>query len=167
MTRRHAVVAALAAALTLTACTPVDTAPAHLAAAATPTDGSWFDVAPYPREANGGVQTGAIVESVYDGDTLTVIRLARTDTDTVVAQRVKVRLAHIDAPEVRTSDADEKRRGHAARDRLRDLLPTGATVTMHDLGPDKYGRTLAQVDGPDGRNTAQVMLDEGHAIPYR
>jgi micrococcal nuclease len=107
----------------------------------------------------------AYVEKVVDGDTLTV----RVD-----GQRVKIRVLGIDCPE---SHANEKcaRDGRAGRRGCREQVPLGRqaarraaqllkhrTVTLE--GPTKtdlYGRTLAYVRLPDGRDFGAVMIAEG------
>lgn len=73
------------------------------------------DAAPdaaYPRVVDGAVVYTATVESWYDGDTVTLIRTARTGRDTWLVERVKGRVAHIDAPEVR---GDERPAGLEAK----------------------------------------------------
>ena len=71
-----------------------------------------------------------------------------------------VRVARIDAPELDTAA------GKVARDRARQLLPVGAEVVLLSHSLDKYGRALAEVTLPDGRDYADVMLAEGHAVDY-
>ena len=56
--------------------------------------------------------------------------------------------------------------GKVARDRARQLLPVGAEVVLLSHSLDKYGRALAEVTLPDGRDYADVMLAEGHAVDY-
>ena len=127
---------------------------------------SWLDLATYPVQADGAVRYAAVVDGdAHDGDTLTVIRLARTGPDTVTAERVHVRLAHIDTPELRGGTEQSRAAARVARDRLRSLAPAGASAVLYDLGPDKYGRTLAQVDVA-GVNVGETLLREGHAKPY-
>lgn len=169
MTARPAAV--ILAVLALTGCAaPPTTAPAPFAAAA-PTASvsaarSWMDAATYPVVVDKAVRYAAVVDGpAHDGDTLTVIRLTRAGRDSVTADRVTVRLAHIDAPEFRGGTPESKAAARAARDRLRVLAPPGAAAVMYDLGPDKYGRTIAQVDVA-GVNVGETLLREGHAKPY-
>lgn len=37
---------------------------------------------------------------------------------------------------------------------------------MYDLGTEKYGRTLVQIDNTDGVNVGAELLRGGHAVPY-
>lgn len=71
------------------------------------------------------------VISVGEGDTITV---------TEGANRIKVRLACIDAPETSQSPY-----GMASREALRKLLPIGADVTVRSKDTDRYGRTVGEV----------------------
>ena len=91
-----------------------------------------------------GWTTPARVVSVYDGDTLTV----------EVRRQFRVRLLDLWSPEIRTRDLAEKRRGLAARDHLRQLLPADAPVVLqvptHGDGADmaeawSMGRVLGHV----------------------
>lgn len=56
--------------------------------------------------------------------------------------------------------------GLAARERLRQLLPVGSACVIHTFGREKYGRMLTVVINHEGRNVNQIMLDEGHGVPY-
>ena len=97
------------------------------------------------------------VESVYDGDTLRA---------TVEGQSTRIRVIGLDTPELPPHNkcASEKERGYVARDRLRALL-SGAEVAICPDGQDRYGRTLAVVLA-DGRDVAEVLIDEGLAREY-
>lgn len=176
MTGPHPVRALLVAAgvaLAVAGCAPPPAAPFTLTAApppthasTTPASASWLDTATYPAETGGAVRYAAVIDGpAHDGDTLTVIRLARTGPDTVTAERVHVRLAHIDTPELHGGTEQSRAAARAARERLRSLAPDGVSATLYDLGPDKYGRTLAQVD-VGGVNVGETLLREGHAKPY-
>jgi micrococcal nuclease len=100
----------------------------------------------------------ATVVSVYDGDTITV----DIDMGFHITMRQSVRLAEINAPEVRGID---KILGQRSRDRLRELLPIGSVVTLHTFkdGKEKYGRYLATVISSDAVNINARMVDEGFA----
>ena len=129
---------------------------------------TWFTVAAYPVETAGAVRVRCVIAApAHDGDTIAVVRLARTGPRALVAESVRVRLAHIDTPELSGGTSETREAARAARDRLRSLLPVGAAVVLYDLGPDKYGRTLGQIDAPDGSgNVSVTLLREGLARPY-
>ena len=68
------------------------------------------------------------VLSVGDGDTITI---------TNGAQKTRVRLACIDAPETSQTPS-----GMESRQALQKLLPIGAEVTVRSKATDRYGRTI-------------------------
>ena len=93
----------------------------------------------------------ATVLSVGDGDTITV---------TEGAQKIRVRLACIDAPE--TAQAPY---GMESRQALQKLLPVGAEVTIRTKATDRYGRTVGEVL-KENRNINQQQVASGHAFVY-
>jgi endonuclease YncB( thermonuclease family) len=94
--------------------------------------------------------TGKVV-GVSDGDTITVLR-GRT--------LVKIRLHGIDAPE--TGQDFGTRAKQAASE-----LAFGEVVTVQPRGTDRYGRTVAVVLLPDGRNLNHELVRSGYAWWYR
>lgn len=104
---------------------------------------------------------------VIDGDTVDV------DIDLgfdVWMRRQRVRLAGINAPEIRTRDAAAKARGLEAKARLGELLRPGALVlACEKYDPsEKYGRILGRIlVGPDRLDANAQLLAEGHAVPFR
>jgi micrococcal nuclease len=101
--------------------------------------------------------------SVYDGDTITVtldlgfgLRM----------EKVKLRLAGIDTPEMRRPELEEARR---VRDWLRDkILDKDIYVLTIQDKKGKYGRFLAHVyyNINDLVSINETMLAEGLAKPY-
>jgi endonuclease YncB( thermonuclease family) len=93
--------------------------------------------------------TGTVV-SVADGDTITVL---------VEAERVKVRLAEIDAPE----------RGQPWGRRAKQALTgkiAGHVVQVETKFNDRYGRRVGHVVY-SGRDINRELVREGHAWVYR
>jgi micrococcal nuclease len=106
---------------------------------------------------------------VVDGDTVDV------DIDLgfgVWLKDERVRIMGIDTPESRTSDKVEKLFGLAAKNRVIELL--GENVVLKTFaakdGEDmkgKFGRILGDfIVGPDKKLLTEVMIEEGHAVPY-
>jgi len=89
------------------------------------------------------------VVSIGDGDTLAVRESS---------EKIKVRLACIDAPETLQSPY-----GKAARQALKDLLPVGSDVTLRSKATDRYGRTVAEVSR-NGSNINQSLVASGNAF---
>jgi endonuclease YncB( thermonuclease family) len=91
------------------------------------------------------------VISIGDGDTITVRE---------GSQRIKVRLACIDAPE--TSQTPY---GMDSRRALQGLLPIGSEVTLKTKAVDRYGRSVAEVL-KGGSNINQNLVRSGDAFVY-
>lgn len=99
---------------------------------------------------------------VVDGDTVEV--LARIWPDHYV--ETLVRLADIDAPELRGRCADEIALAERAKARLAALL-AGQRLLLVDVHYGKYaGRVVARVLTEDGRDVARILLEEKLARPY-
>ena len=108
------------------------------------------------------------VLKVVDGDTVDVdIELGFG----VVLADERVRIMGIDTPESRTSDEVEKLFGKAAKHRLEELLSETAILRtqISKNGEDmkgKFGRILGDFVAPDGRMITEIMIEEGHCVPY-
>ncbi|MFO0988734.1 MAG: thermonuclease family protein [Alphaproteobacteria bacterium] len=99
---------------------------------------------------------------VIDGDTVEV--LARIWPDHYVEARV--RLAGIDAPELRGRCAQEIALAERAKARLSALL-TGHRLLLADVRYGKYaGRVVARVLTEDGRDVGEILLAEKLARAY-
>ena len=107
----------------------------------------------------------AVVQRVVDGDTLDVWLIRKQDRGVFAAGMCRVRLAHIDTPELRSKDPLERADAAAARDRVQELARPGQLATVYEYGIDKYGRTLASVE-VTGVDIGQALLAEGLARPY-
>lgn len=84
------------------------------------------------------------------------------DGDTFWHNRIKYRLADIDAPEVGQPQCEaEARRGQAATYRLAALLNAGR-FELHSQGVDRFGRTLVKVTR-SGRSIGVQLVSEGLA----
>lgn len=109
-----------------------------------------------------------VLLKAVDGDTVDV------DIDLGFGMWLKderVRIMGIDTPESRTSDEVEKLFGKAAKARLKELLHEGAVLvtTEEKNGEDmrgKFGRILGDFKTPDGRMVTDVLVEEGHCVPY-
>jgi len=105
---------------------------------------------------------------VVDGDTVDV------DIDLgfgICLKDERVRIMGIDTPESRTSDRVEKLFGIAAKNRLKELLEKDAKlITTEDKdGEDmkgKFGRVLGDFRAADGKLVTEIMIAEGHCVPY-
>ena len=79
----------------------------------------------------------SVVHRVIDGDTLDVWLIRKEDTGVFSTGLRRVRLAHVDTPELRSKDPAERAAAAAARDRVRELTPDltrGPLVGIVDSG---------------------------------
>jgi micrococcal nuclease len=101
------------------------------------------------------------VQRVVDGDTI----VCRLDLGWHVTKMEEpIRILGINTPELWQTGGQE------AKAFAEGLLPVGTAVVVVStrlLGSlDKYGRTLASLTLPDGRDFATEMLASGHGSPY-
>lgn len=99
--------------------------------------------------------------AIHDGDTFTL------DFDLglyVFLVSQKLRLAHANAPELNTPE------GQVALHWVMETMPVGTSVTVvtskAEGDKEKFGRWLAQVTLPDGRDLASALIAAGQAVPY-
>jgi endonuclease YncB( thermonuclease family) len=100
-----------------------------------------------PAASRSPSSQSVTVLDVHDGDTLTVSQGGKELT---------VRVEGIDAPELAQPF------GEASGDGLRALV-SGRLLRITTFDVDKYGRTLARLYLPDGRDVSQVMVSTGLA----
>ena len=81
------------------------------------------------------------------------------DGDTIVVNKVNIRLFGIDAPEM------EHPYGINAKWAMMDLC-NGKQITVHVTDSDDYGRTVANCYLPDGRDLSAEMVKIGHAVDW-
>jgi endonuclease YncB( thermonuclease family) len=98
----------------------------------------------------GEVYQGKIV-GVSDGDTITVLRNGNT--------QVKIRLEGVDCPE-KTQDFGQRAKQFTSG------LVFGKTVTVQVKEQDRYGRSVATVIAPEGKNLNLELVKAGLAWHY-
>tara|TARA_Y100000034_G_scaffold123758_1_gene171026 strand:- start:1698 stop:2057 length:360 start_codon:yes stop_codon:yes gene_type:complete len=104
---------------------------------------------------------------VVDGDTVD----ARIDLGFNVWIKRRIRLYGINAPESRTRDKAEKKRGLAAKKRLREILVNNKRkFVLKSHGDGKYGRCLGEMflnsDEDDSVSINKMLIQEGHGVEY-
>jgi len=99
---------------------------------------------------------------VIDGDTVD----ASIDLGFDVWVKKRVRLYGIDAPETRTRDLQEKKKGIETKQRLQELLDgNNGLFIIKSEGVGKYGRCLGIII-IDGDNINEKLINEGYAKEY-
>lgn len=72
----------------------------------------------------------------------------------------------INTPESRTKDLEEKKRGLAAKSRVKELLKEHKNqFILHSQGVGKYGRCLGVIFLGETK-LQDILLKEGHAVEY-
>jgi|TARA_R110000824_G_scaffold188811_1_gene370187 endonuclease YncB( thermonuclease family) len=107
---------------------------------------------------------------VIDGDTID----AEIDLGFDVKIKKRIRFMGINTPESRTRDLEEKARGLAAKDRVKQLLDGCKNITLNSHGVGKFGRCLGEImlDMVDGQEKLtlvslnELLIKEGHAVEY-
>ena len=110
------------------------------------------------------------LDRVVDGDTID----AYIDLGFDVSVKKRIRFMGINTPESRTRDLEEKARGLAAKDRVKQLLEGCSSIKLKSHGVGKYGRCLGElfIDVVDGQekmtleSVNELLIKEGHAVEY-
>ena len=114
---------------------------------------------------NNMFKYNAKVERVIDGDTIDA--MIDLGFDTWVSKRI--RFYGIDAPESRTRDLEEKKRGKAATAYLSAILDENNNeFILKSHGVGKFGRCLGElfVESLGDLSVQQQMINEGHGVSY-
>ena len=99
---------------------------------------------------------------VVDGDTVDAMIDLGFDT----WKKIRIRMHGINAPESRTRDLEEKKRGLAAKARLTELLEDADNkfiLVSHGVG--KFGRCLGDIR-IDQKSVNLQLIKEGHGTEY-
>ena len=113
------------------------------------------------KKAYGDAVVSQVI-SVYDGDTFTV------DIDEfppIIGEKVSVRIAGIDTPEIRSKSPEVKEKALLARFYTEIALGKAKEIVLKNIRRDKYFRILAKVI-VDGKDLAQDLIKNGLAIKY-
>ena len=110
------------------------------------------------------------LDRVVDGDTID----AEIDLGFDVKIKKRIRFMGINAPESRTRDLEEKARGLAAKDRVKQLLDGCNNIQLNSHGIGKFGRCLGEImlDTIDGKECLtlkslnELLINEKHAVEY-
>lgn len=113
------------------------------------------------RIGSGDVSRAVDVLYTIDGDTFGA-RIHLPDGDRIDA---RIRLRGIDAPELKGRCSSEIRRAETATTALRQMLGEGDVRIFH-IGPDKYGRVVADVATRRTPDVSAALLAGGYARRY-
>ena len=102
----------------------------------------------------------AIVTKIVDGDTIDV----RLDLGIRVYKEIRVRLAGINAPEMK---GDQREEGVKSKFKLLELLPEGTEVRVKTFVDrlDPFGRYVANVwSDASPKNVNTLLVEQGFAV---
>ena len=103
------------------------------------------------------------VAKVVDGDTIDL----NLDLGFSLILRQRVRLIGIDAPQVRTRDATEKRLGLLAQEYVTEWFERPGQILVRTTKKEKYGRMLADCFRVGEPSLCAMLLDLGLAVSYQ
>ena len=101
------------------------------------------------------------VVNVVDGDTIDIV----IDLGFDLTKKERVRLAGIDAPESRTSNAEEKQFGLEAAEYLKSRLDSSSNLKVKTEKDGKFGRMLGHLYDEKG-SLNEDMVARGYAWVY-
>ena len=108
-----------------------------------------------------GTTTTATIVKVYDGDTVHAVFDFMGKSF-----KWKCRIAHVDTPELRTKNEEEKKKGYVVRDQLAELI-LNKVVQLDCQEFDKYGRLLVEITIPETKvRVHEWLIQNGHAKAY-
>lgn len=134
------------------------------ASASAPGGLSFSSALSQPNDCDHTVNKFSCVEFLYnyDGDTITV---RVPSVHPLIGEKISVRIAGVDTPELISDDPCERAVARASRKFVRGLLLQASRIDLHDLKRDKYFRILADVIA-DGVSVGEMLLAHGLAYPY-
>ena len=103
---------------------------------------------------------------IIDGDTID----AAVDLGFYTHRNIRVRLYGIDTPETRTRDAEEKKRGFAAKAMLTKMLNAADRIILKSHGVGKFGRCLGELfterEGYPRTSVSETLIAQGFGKEY-
>ena len=108
------------------------------------------------------------INKVLDGDTVDI----NLDLGfNIVLANQRVRMAGVDTPESRTTNAEEKVRGLLSKKKLTENLSSSKWCKIKTLksdnNDDKFGRILGEFILDDGTNINQWLIENNYAVTYQ
>jgi len=102
------------------------------------------------------------VTSIYDGDTF---RCTIKGYPPIIGERIGIRVAGIDCPEMRDKRQSIKDLARQAKQYTVKRLREGKEIKLVNMRRGKYFRIVADVI-IDGKNLSQELIEAGLAKPY-
>ena len=100
---------------------------------------------------------------VIDGDSIVITAHLWLN----LYQETVLRLAHVDAPEIRGKCDAEKTKAEEAKQFVRSWIEGSDTLTIHDIQQDKFGgRVVGRIVNERNQDLGQLLLANMLARPY-
>jgi endonuclease YncB( thermonuclease family) len=113
----------------------------------------------------------AVIERVIDGDTFDCVISIDVGFYVTTSLRQRLRLmgsaGGVNAYELHSSDIAIRQLAERGKRKCEELMPPGMAVTIITRKVDSFGRFLARVILPDGRDVGDILLGLGLAVIYR
>ena len=107
--------------------------------------------------------TNVTYHRCYDGDTCTVTIPA---VHPLFGEKIRVRIAGIDAPGMRGKCEDEKALAIKAREKVRSLMDKASRIDLRGVARGKYFRIVADIMVA-GVSVGTLLIAEGLARSYK
>jgi len=102
------------------------------------------------------------ITSIYDGDTF---RCNIRNFPSIIGQRMGIRIAGIDTPEMRGKTEREKTLAKEAKQFTVEKLRNAKKIELRNMKRGKYFRIVANVF-VDGRDLGKMLIKAGLAVAY-
>lgn len=102
------------------------------------------------------------IDEVHDGDTI----ITHVDVLPKPLNKMYIRIANIDTPELHGKCPDEIERSKKAKDRLKELANGVDSMTIKNYHWDKYGGRITADIYIKGVNVGELMIKENLAHPF-
>lgn len=103
-----------------------------------------------------------VILNWIDGDTVDV----NVDLGFDLVLKRRVRVYGLNAPEIHSTDLEEKKAGLESKVYAEKLIPVGSVVKIIDHGQEKFGRWLGTIEFGDHQDFAKTMIETGHGKAY-
>ena len=114
------------------------------------------------RNKNHGTLIVSEVTSIYDGDTF---RANIVGLHSLIGERIGIRVAGVDTPEMRGKCKQEKDLARQAKQVTVEALRTAKVIELRNTKRGKYFRIVADVY-VDNKNLTDILISSGLGVVY-
>ena len=114
------------------------------------------------RNKNHGTLRVSEVTSIYDGDTF---RANIEGLHSLIGERIGIRVAGVDTPEIRGKCKKEKALARQAKQVTVDALRSAKVIELRNTKRGKYFRIVAGVY-VDNKNLTDILISSGLGVSY-